>query len=194
MRQTSILLLVVAGVACLAGWAPAALISLPQLALGDEPWRWVSGHFAHADSNHWFMNSAGLLACGWLFERACREHFTGLLVTGTVFVNVWLFTWSSLSAYCGLSGALNAVFVGGCLMRYCAEDSWARQSTLRYLWLLLPLLDLAKIAVEFSSGQALFSDSSWVPAPLAHLAGWLAGAGYVVVWNSARYFGGGSSR
>jgi len=182
VRQTGILLLVVAGVMCLTGWASAALITLPELAFGVEPWRLVSGHFVHADGNHWIMNSVGLLACGLLFERTCRLHFTGLLITGMVFVNLWLITQSSLSAYCGLSGALNAVFVGGCLIRYRAEDSWAQRSSLRYLWLLLPILDLTKIAVEFSNGQALFSDSSWAPAPFAHLAGWLAGTCYAVVF------------
>ena len=61
MNQTSILLLVVASAAGLMGWAPAALVSLPELALGAQPWRLVSGHFAHADLNHWMMNSAGCL-------------------------------------------------------------------------------------------------------------------------------------
>jgi len=186
VNQTSILLLVVASAAGLMGWGPAALVSLPELALGEQPWRLASGHFAHADLNHWMMNSAGLLACGLLFERACRAHFTGLLITGMVFVNVWLLAGSSLSAYCGLSGALNAVFVGGCLMRYSSADTWAQQSSLRYLWLLLPLLDLLKIGVEFCSGQALFSDSSWASTPLAHLAGWLAGGVYVAVWSSIK--------
>lgn len=180
MQQTSLLLLIVAGVACLTGWASAALVTLPELVSVAESWRLVSGHFTHADSNHWLMNSVGLLACGLLFERACRGHFTGLLITGMAFVNFWLFNWLSLPAYCGLSGALNAVFVGGCLMRFYAATTWAQHSALRYLWLLLPLLDLAKIAVEYSLGQPLFSDSSWAPAPLAHLAGWLAGACYAV--------------
>ena len=133
------------------------------------------------------MNSAGLLACGLLFQRACRGHFTGLLMAGVAFVSIWLVCWSSLSAYCGLSGALNAVFVGGCLMRYCAEDTWAQQSPLRYLWLVLPLLDLAKIGVEFSSGSALLRDGSWAPAPIAHLAGWLAGVCYFGVRQGIRF-------
>lgn len=181
MRQTTTLLLAIAGVTALTGWAPASLITAPEFGLNVEPWRLLSGHFVHADANHWAMNSAGLLACGLLFERECRAHFTGLLVTGIAFVSIWLVGLSSLSAYCGLSGALNAVFVGGCLMRFSQGNTWSTKPTLHYLWLALPLLDLAKIGLETSTGNALFSDSSWAPAPLAHLAGWLAGLCYIGV-------------
>ena len=71
------------------------------------------------------MNGAGLLASGMLFEHSRRAHFIGLLVAGTTLVNFWLLTGPSLVAYGGLSGAHNAVFIGGCWMRYCAEDTWS---------------------------------------------------------------------
>ena len=84
-------------IAWLTGCAPGALIALPEVALGDEPLRFVSGHFAHADFNLWTTNSEGLLACGLLFKRNCRGHFVGLVITGVLFANVWLPGWSSRS-------------------------------------------------------------------------------------------------
>lgn len=184
MRQTTTFFLIMAGVATLTGWAPASLVTLPELGPYAEHWRLITGHFVHADANHLLMNGAGLLACGLLFERDCRWHFTGLLLTGIAFVNVWLLGFSTLSAYCGMSGALNAVFVGGCMMRFSEGNTWAAKPSLHYMWLALPLLDLMKIALEASTGNALFSESSWAPAPLAHLAGWLAGLCYFALWRS----------
>jgi rhomboid family GlyGly-CTERM serine protease len=151
---------------------------VPDAGFLTEPWRLFSGHVVHADTNHWMMNLIGLTACGVLFERACGRHFIVLLLTGIAFISTGLVLWSSLPAYVGLSGALNALFAGGCLFRFQHERRQSPNSHWQWFWLALLALDLIKIGVESLIGSALLSHSTWAPAPLAHLLGWFAGVAY----------------
>ena len=73
-----------------------------------------------------------------------------------------------MARYCGLSGALNALYAALALALW--------RETRSPLALLLILGDLAKIAFELNQGGALLPTSSWAAVPGAHLAGLVAGA------------------
>jgi rhomboid family GlyGly-CTERM serine protease len=180
-----------AGLAWLLGWAPAGLVLTPDVFEAGEPWRAVTGHLVHSDWNHLLMNLAGLALCAALFGRQIGWHLTGLLISGGLAVTALVIQTGIFTKYCGLSGALNALFVGGCWLRAGAALTGDRDDADDgfpvWAWALLPVLDLFKILVEMARGDALFSQIAWMPAPEAHLAGWAMGAvytGFVLVRRS----------
>lgn len=137
-----------------------------QLSSGNL-WSLVTGHWMHADGQHLMWNLLGLAILGIMIERHSRMMLLLSLGMGMLAVNLLLLSpFSELQRYCGLSGVLNTL-LGVAL--YCR---WRETGSI-----IVPIvgaLSIAKIFVEIQTGTNLFTDISWPPYPLAHLAGLLA--------------------
>lgn len=162
-------------VAAFIAWGPTpeALV-YDRLAIEQgEHWRWLSAHLVHTDGDHLRWNLLALLLIGWLFEPALIWR-SGL--AGIVCIDVYLAAASPLDRYCGLSGALNASLVGSALLAGHTRSE-------RLLGCLAALLCLGKILFEGWTETAVFSHTSWPSDPSIHLAGWIGGVGYALVWR-----------
>ena len=153
------------------GPAPEALLFDRERILAGEWWRAATGHLVHADPAHLYWNVAALLGLGLAYEglrRPGAAAYLGLVLAGMAAVDLWLL-WlePALARYCGLSGALNALFAGLVLALW--------RETRNPLALIVLAGGLAKIAFEAAQGAALLPTSSWSPVPGAHLAGIAAG-------------------
>lgn len=138
-----------------------------QLLASGSLWQLVSGHWMHADGQHLMWNVFGLAILGCMIERHSRALLLLSLGMGMLAVDLLLLSpFSELQRYCGLSGVLNTL-LGVAL--YCR---W--RETKSALIPVIGALCLTKIFVEIQAGQSLFTDISWPPYPLAHLAGLLA--------------------
>lgn len=126
-----------------------------------------SGHWIHSDQSHLLWNLVAFVVLGSIIEQRSRALLLWSLATGTLFVDLLLISpLTDIQRYCGLSGVLNTL-MGVTLYLY-----WR---TTRSAWVLLVgVLSVLKIVIELSCGQAIFTDISWPPFPLAHLAGLLA--------------------
>lgn len=153
------------------GPAPDALLFDRARLLDGEWWRAVTGHLVHTDPAHLLWNLAALLGLGLAYEFLRRPGpgaYFGLFFAGMLAVDVWLL-WlePGWARYCGLSGALNALYAA------LALTVW--RETRSPLALLLLAGGLAKIALEAAQGGALLPTSTWASVPGAHLAGLVAG-------------------
>lgn len=143
-----------------------------QLAQG-QLWRLLTGHWIHADSGHLIWNVLALVVLSAMIERRSRHLLQLSLGIGIVCVDILLVSpFSTLQLYCGLSGVLNTL-LGVALYIYWRETGSS-------LVILAAILCLAKVALEVGAGQSIFTDISWPPFALAHLAGILGAP--VVVW------------
>ena len=158
----------------LLGPAPGQLLVEPGGDWLSEPWRLLTGHFVHADRGHLGWNLAALLLLGVVGERLCElspGRYLGLLVTGALAVDLWLFgLHDDLARYCGLSGVLNGLFA------WVLIELWRRW---RSPWPIALLL-----AVEAHHGGALLPTTSWQSVPGAHLAGLLTGVAWAFLPRS----------
>jgi rhomboid family GlyGly-CTERM serine protease len=140
-------------------------------------WVLFTGHWIHADIEHLIWNVAALAALAAIIEKRSRRLLLWSLVVGMVCVDLLLLSpVSHLQRYCGLSGLLNTL-LGVALYSYWRETRSA-------VVILVGILSIAKIALELISGQSVFTDISWPPFAMAHLAG-IVGAP-LVVWGLNR--------
>lgn len=127
----------------------------------------ISGHWLHADRQHLLWNVTALVILGSTIELRSRTLLLWSLVAGMLFVDLLLLSpLSHIQRYCGLSGVLNTL-MGVALYLYWRETRSA-------LVILIGGLSVVKIVIELSYGHSIFTDFSWPPFPLAHLAGLLA--------------------
>ena len=139
----------------------------------------VTAHWIHVDSDHLVWNIGALLLLASFIERHSRNLLWLSLAVGTVCVDLLLLSpWSDLQRYCGLSGVLNTLF-GTLLYLY-----WRRIRS--PVVLIVAFLALIKIALEVRSGQALFTDISWPPFAMAHVAG-ILGTPLVIWWEESSW-------
>lgn len=153
------------------GPAPESLLFDRERILAGEWWRGVTGHLVHADPAHLLWNVAALSGLGLVYELLLRPRpagYFGLIFAGMLAVDAWLL-WlePDWTRYCGLSGALNALYAG------LALAVW--RETRSPIALLLVAGGLLKIAFEAVQGGALLPTSTWASVPGAHLAGLAAG-------------------
>jgi rhomboid family GlyGly-CTERM serine protease len=159
------------------GPAPEAWVYDRAAVAGGEWWRLLSAHWLHGDDGHLGWNLAALALLGAIVERHSRGLLLAGLLSGSLGVDAMLwFDSHGLTHYCGLSGVLNA------LLPLALAKFWRPDR--RGAVLLVGGLSLGKILFEMASGNALFTATSWVSVPKAHLAGWLAGL-LLVVWRTA---------
>jgi rhomboid family GlyGly-CTERM serine protease len=141
-------------------------------------WRIVTCHWTHWSLDHWFWDSAALLALGILAERNGRRTFLLCVGASAVLIPACLwFLHPNLDIYRGLSGIDSAVFVL-CAVMILRANLAAREWT----WALLAVLLLggfaAKTGFEVVTGATLFVDSAaanMTPIPSVHLAGAVVG-------------------
>lgn len=133
-----------------------------------ETWRFISGHFVHADTGHLLWNALGLAILGVLIEWRSRPLLLAALAAGVIAVGILLQSPASpLEHYCGMSGALNSLLVAALWMEWRATRSW--------LVIAVACGSLAKVVVEVSTGVSIVSDVSWPPWAWSHAAGLVGG-------------------
>ena len=133
-----------------------------------ETWRVLTGHFAHADTQHLLWNGLGLAVLGGLIEQHSRRHLCVSLAVGIFSVSALLLSpLAPLDYYCGLSGALNCLLVTALWLEWTRSRSW--------LLVAVALGSLAKVLVELASGTSMVTNISWPPFAWSHVAGMLGG-------------------
>lgn len=166
--HTFILLLIAFGLFLFAGPASEALVFDRQAIMQGELWRLLTGHWVHGDWEHlaWNLMAFGIL--GWMIETSLGHlKLYSALIAGMCLVNagLWWFI-HSLDFYCGLSGILNT------LLFVMLIDGW--RWSRNYIFPLVAVGAMAKIAFEMIQSSAIFTNTSWPAVPEAHLAGALA--------------------
>ena len=146
---------------------------------GQMPWQWLTAHISHISNEHLLWNVGALLILGSIIEQTSRRLLSGALIVGVLGVNLYLALFYNLTAYAGLSGALNSVLM---IALYCLYQS----QDYRAAALITLALSIMKIAVESIMQESLFSHLPWPPVPLAHLAGLLGGAILVVLLEARK--------
>lgn len=140
--------------------------------LDGQAWRLITGHLVHLDWSHLAANVAALLCLGWAIETGSGDGRTNLMAvlgTGATLVSLTMVLFNPATAfYAGLSGALNGLLAFVCLQFYAQTRAW--------IWPVLLVADIAKIAWESVSGPIFTTTIAWPPEPVAHIAGLLAGA------------------
>ncbi len=131
-------------------------------------WSLVSGHFMHADSEHWLWNNLALLALGGFIEYYSRRLLLFSLIAGILMVDALLLSpLCELRFYCGLSGILNSLLIMALWLAWKASHSG---------WVLFSaLLGMGKLGLEMTLNQSVLTQISWPPYPASHLAGAIAG-------------------
>jgi rhomboid family GlyGly-CTERM serine protease len=135
--------------------------------VSGELWRLITGHFIHADSEHFFWNMVGLVVLSTLIERRSGRLLCSSFVLGIIFIDALLLSpLSTIEQYCGLSGVLNTL-LAAIIYRLWLET--------RSRWIIVVAIScIAKIILEMSLQYSLISEISWPPYPAAHLVGFIA--------------------
>lgn len=126
----------------------------------------ISGHWVHADASHLLWNVSALAVLAGLIEARSRRLLAWSILVGMVSVDLLLLSpLSDLQRYCGLSGLLNTLL--GVVLYLVWRKTRSR------IVITVGLACLAKIALEIYFGQSVFTDITWPPFAMAHLAGML---------------------
>lgn len=163
-----------------AWWIPGAGEALqldPAAIAHGELWRVVTGHLTHWTSSHLAWDLAAFVALGVLVERESRRLLSLTLAVSTLAISaaVWHFE-PDLATYRGLSGVDSALFAAwaATAIRHAAGTREWRTAG----WIAAAAIGFAaKTAVESRAQSTVFvaADPSFVPVPLAHVAGAVAG-------------------
>jgi len=141
----------------------------------SEPWRLLTGHFAHLSLLHAMVNGVALLLLAQLFAGRLRssDQWAVLAVAPLIISLVFWVAMPGLGWYRGLSGVLHALYFAGCVV-------WLLTAGGRDRW--LPIAALAGGAIKVLLEQPWndsFPWARWLGAtvvPQAHLIGGLVGA------------------
>lgn len=130
--------------------------------------RIVTGHLAHADTEHLSLNVIALVVLGCIIESRSKRLLLSSMIVGVVSVTLFLYSpWSNISLYCGLSGLLNTLLV---------IALWLLWQETKSKWVMATfLVCFLKIIIEIYLKQSLISHISWPPSPESHLAGFVGG-------------------
>jgi rhomboid family GlyGly-CTERM serine protease len=141
-------------------------------------WRWLTGHFCHWSADHLTWDVVVFLFLGAWCERRSRRHFLICILVAavTICVATALFL-PEIQSYRGLSGLDSALF--GWLSVELLRSARAREDW-RMVWVVFLFMTafMAKVALECLTASTLFVSSSqggFVPVPLAHAVGIVAG-------------------
>lgn len=142
-----------------------------------ENWRFITGHFMHADTHHLLWNCLGLAVLGALIEQYSRVLWGLALGIGIVSVSSLLLTpFSQLQYYCGLSGVLNTLLLVALWLEWKRTRSW--------LIIAITCASIIKAVIEVSVGTSVVTHISWPPYAWSHVAGLLGGL--TIVWVVSR--------
>jgi len=175
-----LLTLLLGGLAAIASLSPALACALQfdrTLIASGQIWRLFTGHFAHWTASHLAWDLAAFTLLGILLERRSRPLLAATLAASSLSISGAVVALQPEPAtYRGLSGIDCALFAAFA-MRSLADA----RAVGRRLHLLLSALALfgllAKLAAEHIRSAPLFvaPSSDFLPVPLAHLTGALAG-------------------
>ena len=142
-------------------------------------WRWLTGHFCHWSAEHLIWDVMVFLFLGAWCERHSRRQFLICILAAAVAICVAtaLFL-PEIQSYRGLSGLDSALF--GWLSVEMLRSALARgDRRMVGVVVLFTLAFTAKVTLECLTASTLFvssSQSGFVPVPLAHAVGIVAGS------------------
>lgn len=161
------------------GAIPDTLIYNRSAIEDGEIWRLISCHFVHCDLSHLGWNLVALFILSSVLERHMGIRVSGVILFCCLGVSGWLwFVKTELLLYCGLSGILNG------LLSVVLFVLWRENK--HPILPLLAVAAVAKIIIESSTQQAIFTDLSWQSVPGAHGAGIFAGLCYLLITMAAK--------
>jgi rhomboid family GlyGly-CTERM serine protease len=159
--------------------AMGELLQYDRQAIADgQLWRVVTGHAVHFGFEHFLWDAAVFLVLAVLCWRLGPRRCLVSLAAATLAIPTVLWTLQpGLPTYRGLSGLDSALYVAGALAL--GQRLWTEGRRSLAICALASVAALAaKVAYELASGQTLFVDAAslgFVPVPLAHVTGALAG-------------------
>jgi len=145
----------------------------------QQPWQWITGHFAHISVDHLLWNSIALAVLGTIIEQTSRKILLASLALGIFSIDLYLVAFYPMNAYAGLSGSLNTLLVFA--LYFLNKYSGFKLASVVTL-----VLATIKIVIEMSLGASLVSDLPWPPVPEAHFAGLLIGIIAVMLLDKRR--------
>lgn len=156
---------VIIGLFMLFGEAPATLIWQ-----SDElnVWQLFSAHFVHIGTEHLFWNCFAFIVLGSIIEQHSIKRLMLALTVGCTAVNFYLFVLFDLSAYAGLSGALNTLLIVA-LYQVSKVPGYKAAAWLSFM------ISVTKLIYEWSTGNTVLTSLAWPAVPEAHFAGLIGG-------------------
>ncbi len=82
-----------------------------HLITNGEVWRIITGHFTHANFNHFLLNIAGIGLILLLFPSSCRAKPLSLAMLGISILTGISLLFTDVLVYTGLSGILHGFFM-----------------------------------------------------------------------------------
>jgi len=141
-----------------------------------ELWRFFAGHFVHFNFDHILWDLLAFLILGSVIELYQKRYFIFSLLISCCVVSLWIcFGETSISAYCGLSGALTGLLVTAAMIQW--------KVTHNKIFLYVLLATIGKIGFEMLTHQTIFTNLSSKAVPSAHAAGFIAGVLYLLIGN-----------
>jgi rhomboid family GlyGly-CTERM serine protease len=162
-------------VASLPGLGPA--LQYDRVLAPSNLYRILTCHCAHYSVSHLIWSVGAFVVLGSICEMQSRTQLVACFIISSVMIPLGLHQFApSLRSYRGLSGIDSALFFLASVPLIVQQ--WRDRRPTRMLFILLPMLFLAKLLYEQVTGAAIFVNSSraFVPVPLAHLMGAAVGA------------------
>lgn len=126
--------------ACAQPWAHHLMYWRGQL--GHEPWRWLTGHWVHANGMHLILNALALGLLPFILPAPSRRQWWAWLLLLSIMISASLFFFNPvLQQYVGLSGVLHGLYVAT------AIAAWPQRSERRWIGGVLCAL-LLKLLIE----------------------------------------------
>ncbi|VAX34790.1 hypothetical protein MNBD_UNCLBAC01-94 [hydrothermal vent metagenome] len=132
-----------------------------------ELWRFFTGHFVHFNFDHILWDLLAFLILGTVIELHHRRYLIFSLLVSCVVVSLWICFGTTISAYCGLSGALSGLLVIAAMIQ------WKKSHNKIFIYVVLATI--GKIIFELMTQQTIFTNLSSKAVPTAHAAGFVAG-------------------
>lgn len=140
-----------------------------ELLLQGQIWRLFTGHLVHFSWRHLLFNLSAFAVLGCLLEFRNRGLLLWLItLTALVSSLYFLLFMPEMTKYGGLSGLVSAAVV------YLSLSEIRKKTRVRFIWMLILLLFLAKVCYEVYIGEAVFASGNnpdFIVVPSAHIVG-----------------------
>lgn len=164
---------------CLVAYLVPSSFRIFHLELGSRVEWPISGilgcHLLHWNFDHLFWDLGMFIALGAISERSIRlRYYWTLLISAVLIPFAVAVAHPEISSYRGLSGLDSAIF--SLLIVHRMIELRSSGSGRWWPFAIVGCLLCAKILYEFFSGTTLFvQDTSFIPIPVAHVAGAVVG-------------------
>ena len=139
-------------------------------------WLLITGHVAHLNWNHFWLNMGGLLIVAVFFRRYCTvPNWFSLLLFSSLLISLALYVFNTeLQRYVGMSGVLHGLFIVG---------AWYEMRSYPKSGAVLLVLVIGKLIWEQFTGALPGSEAMTGGHVVvdAHLYGAVAGAFYLLL-------------